>query len=247
MRVLKIPENIRPEELQQLWQQLDEQHVNRTLRRSLAENGFRCGLFGMQLPDVLRAMLDQSAAESVNGRWEQIESLAENPLGHRRLQARARRRYEVVTSPSRETRVVLTAENGSIRGQTLRDAQCLFALRVFPQGDGDARLELVPEIQHGPVRQRWTGSDGAFQPVVSRSSEVYGHLKIDTVMAPGETLVLTASDQPKGLGEQFFAESSESSTPLTRMLILRVAQTQRDDLFESVEADTPLATSARQE
>lgn len=247
MRNLTIPENVGAQDLQKLWRELDEQHLDRTLRRSLADNGFRCGVFGSQLPDVLRTILDESEAASASGRWEQMESLSENSLGQRRLQARARRRYEIVTSPTRETRVVLTAHDGSIGGHTLRDAQCLLALRVFPRGDGTVRLELVPEIHHGPVRQRWTGSDGAFQPVVSRSKEVYRHLKIDTVLAPGETLALTSTDQQKGLGEQFFAEAAESLAPRKSMLILRLAQTQWDDLFESAAANAPLATSELQD
>ena len=250
MRTVTLPDNMSAEDMQRLWHELDEQHLERTLRRSLADNGFRCGIFGSQLPDVLRTMLDQSEEATASGRWEHMESLSEGSLGHRRLQARARLRYEVVTSPIREKRVVLTAQDGNIGGQTLLDAQCLFALRVFPQGDGDARLELVPEIHHGPVRQRWTGSDGAFQPEISRGKEVYRHLKIDTVLAPGETLALTSTDEQKGLGEQFFAESSESSessAPLRSMLILRLAQTQRDDLFESTDANAPLATSELQD
>ena len=83
MRNLTIPENVSAEDLQKLWQELDEQHLDRTLRRSLADNGFRCGVFGIQLPDVLRTLLDQSEAALASGRWEQMESLNENSLGQR--------------------------------------------------------------------------------------------------------------------------------------------------------------------
>lgn len=246
MQTVAIPEASSDVELDRLWNELDEQHLNRDLRRGLAENGMRCGLLGTQMPELLRQILN-AQSNSSQDRWEQMESLPDNPIGHRRLQARAHKRYEIVASPSLASCVVLTSQNGRLAGQTLYDAQCRFALRNYPRGDGNVRLELTPEIHHGPLQQKWTGSDGAFQPIVSRQKEIFEQLRIDAVLSPGEILLLTATNEPKGVGALFFTDLSRPSASRGKMLLVRLAQTQLDDLFDDDVIATPIATSERQQ
>lgn len=245
MQTVLIPESSSDIELDRLWNELDEQHLDRDLRRRLADNGMRCGLLGTQIPELLRQVLESQLSSSQD-RWELMESLPDNPIGHRRLQARAHKRYEIVASPSQASCVVLTSQNGRLAGQTLYDAQCRFALRTYPRGDGNVRLELTPEIHHGPLEQKWTGSDGAFQPVVSRQKEIFDQLRIDTVLSPGEILLLTSTSEPKGVGALFFSDLSRPSAPCVKMLLVRLAQTQLDDLFDDDVITTPIATSERQ-
>ena len=245
MQTVAIPADCTDAELDRLWHELDEQHLDRDLRRRLAENGMRCGLLGTQMPELLRQILDAQSNAS-HERWEQMESLPDSPMGHRRLQARAHKRYEVVASPNRESCVVLISQNGRLVGKTLFDAQCRFALRSYPRGDGDVRLELMPEIHHGPLRQKWSGTDGAFQPIVTRTRESYDQLKIDAVLSPGEMLLLTTTGEAKGLGRLFFDDVSHPSASRGKMLLVRLAQTQLDDLFDEEVIATPIATSERQ-
>ncbi len=244
MQTLAIPDSTTSEESEELWRQLDEQHLDRDLRRRLAENGFRSGLLGTHVPAPLRNLLDAQSTTSEK-RWEQLESARENSLGHRRLQARAHHRYEIVSSPTRDSCVVLKSLDGSLTGETLFNAQCRFGLRAHPRGDGDVRIELTPEIHHGPLEQKWTGNDGAFQPLVSRRKETFDDLKIDTVLGPGDVLLLTCTDVPKGIGELFFLDDGPTAPKQGDVLLIRVAQTQQDDLFAEEVIETSIATSER--
>ena len=244
MLTIALPESFTQEEVTRLWSQLDEQHLDRDLRRRMAENGFRCGLMGTEVPDNIRELLDQQATSAVD-RWRQMESVRENSIGHRRLQARAGQRYEVVASPTRDTCTVLASREGRLTGETLYNAQCRFGLRSHPRGDGNVRIELTPEIHHGPLEQKWTGNDGAFQPIVARKKQIFDELKIDTVLHPGEILLLTQSSEPKGLGRLFFSDDGVAPSQHGNILLIRVAQTQRDDLFDEDDVATTIATSER--
>ena len=82
MQTVAIPESTSDIELDRLWNELDEQHLDRDLRRRLTENGLRCGLLGTQMPELLRQILDAQSS-AAQDRWEQMESLPDNPIGHR--------------------------------------------------------------------------------------------------------------------------------------------------------------------
>ena len=127
-----------------------------------------------------------------------------------------------------------------------------------PTGDGQVELQLVPEIQHGPMHQRWIGGDGLFRLDASRDSIRYDELKIAATLLPGQTLVLSASPSAGGLSKAFAGKGNGSvgqvssmpdatATPVTphlpeRLVLLRLAQTQFDDLFSPLQALTPIAT-----
>ena len=48
---------------------------------------------------------------------------------------------------------------------------------------------------------------------------------------PGQTLILSCTPESKGLGQNFFVDTSHGD-PQQKLLLIRLAQTQRDDLFE---------------
>lgn len=215
-----------------LWSELDEQHLKPELRRRLASNGIRCGVSGEQIPPGLRAALD-AVNDTHTAMFETIEGVEERGAMHRRIQTRSGKRSEVVTATTQESMVVLVHDGEEVAGHTFRQAQPLMALRAFPQGDGRSRIELTPEIQHGPSRQRWVGREGAFQLDAGQFSEVFSRLAIDTVLAPGQTLVVAASGPGKSLGGNFFGLDNKDRKE--KMLLIRLAQSQYDDLFAANE------------
>ena len=126
-------------------------------------------------------------------------------------------------------------------------------LTVNPKGDGQVELELVPEIQHGPMHQRWIGRDGLFRLDASRDSVRYDELKVAATLLPGQTLVLSASPAAGGLSKAFARQGRRarlghvSNVPDTtespnKLVLLRLAQTQFDDLFSPLQSLTPIAT-----
>ncbi|HTN75552.1 MAG TPA: hypothetical protein VL096_09905, partial [Pirellulaceae bacterium] len=132
---------------------------------------------------------------------------------------------------------------GQVTGQDFVEAQCLFAVKTFPQGDSRVRMELVPEVEHGQSKQRWIGQDGAFHVESSKSHKVLDGLRMELLLSPGEVLVLSCTADQKGLGKQFFAESKPGEQ---KLLMIRLAQTQYDDLFAPESVQKPIVTPTEQ-
>lgn len=221
----------------ELWQQVDEQLLAAETRLHLNNNGFRCGLVGSQLPDVLRELLNkqQESTKIDQAVTSEFDVLAQN----QRVQRRTGQRFEVVTSSPRDEMIVLykDATERKVRGKPYYAAQCILAAKPFPRGDGTVRLELVPEIHHGEPRKQWVAGQGTFQLLSGREREVYQDLVIDTQLNAGQTLVVSCTPDLKGLGNNFFVEDGRGDAQ-QKLLLIRLIQVQRDELFEVPTEDT---------
>jgi len=224
-----------------IWAEADEQQINLTARRQLESNGMRAGVLGSQLPRQLRMLLEnqqeKAAAEqeSLEGGTEEVTTQ------QRRIQCRPGKRAEIVAAGSQEDAVVLTNDDGEIRGDRYPEAQCTFAVRVYPQGDGSVKLDLTPEVQHGVAKMRWTGFEGTWKLDTSRERKSFNKLRIESILPPGHTLIISGND--KGLGKLFFAaKKGGTATGERRILLVRIAQTQHDDLFAPDRILAPIET-----
>ena len=224
-----------------IWSQIDEQHFAPELRKELAANGLRVGVLGQQLPTELRAALD-AAASQLEERAEDIDTNdTETDLKQRRLQCRTGKRAKIVVSKSKPSLSYLALEDGHIHGSVLENAQCLLALKPYPQGDGRVRLDITPEIEHGELRTQWVPQDGAWTQRVGRERVILDRLRSVAALVAGQVLVLSTTPDIKGLGEHFFSETAGGRMERT-VLLVRVAQTQWDDLFAPEQFSAPLAT-----
>jgi hypothetical protein len=223
-----------------LWQNVDELSIPTELRRKHTDHGLRVGILGVQLPAAVRQLLD-AGQEALKNRDE--SSVGENEFSyrHRRMHVRTGRRGKIIASKTFPTLTVLTREETSVRGHLFSQAQCLFGLRAFPQGDGRVRLELSPEIEHGETKNQWVGEEGTLVQKLNKEKLNLDALKIETLLSPGQTLLLGPTPDVKGLGEYFFTETSDSGKQ-RRYLLVRLAQTQMDDLFSSETMPQTLAT-----
>jgi hypothetical protein len=150
------------------------------------------------------------------------------------MQVRTGKRSELVTSGLHERFTMLLCEDGQLQGRTFAKGQGLFALRAFPRGDGCLRMELTPELHHGEPKQKWRGGDETFVLETARQREVLDKLSLKATLSPGQMLLLTSEPYKSGsLGRQFFAQPGED-VPEQRLLLVRLAQTQRDNLFDSL-------------
>ncbi len=227
--------------LGELWQQIDEQHLDQKTRRSLTENGIRCGVMGAQLPAELQELLVSSGREPALPSGD--STLADsNTALYRRLQNRPGERSDLVVVPEiAERKVVLFSEEGRVRAEAFDEGQALLAVRGYPSGDGTVRVELVPEIKHGDVKHQWVPGNGTFLHDVGRETRAFDQLRIAAVLSPGQTLLITGTDEVRGLGGLLFLRGAgENSERL--ILLLRLAQTQYDDLFAPEQAAEPLVT-----
>jgi len=225
-----------------LWREADEQQVPTELRGKLAQNGLRCGVLGGQLPSWITDHLGD------RGKLLQLDesectAVVSDLLTQRRIQCRANQHRSIPIGL--KCKELDLGPPGSEELTRYTDAQCHLNITANPKGDGRVALELVPEIQHGPPRQRWVGGDGLFRLDASRDSIRYDDLKVTATLVPGQTLILESLPGANGVGKALFGnKTSGPAAAGGKLVLVRLAQTQLDDLFAPQQTLTPIATQA---
>jgi hypothetical protein len=231
-----------PRANESLWKEVDEQALSAEMRRELAQNGFRAGVVGTTVPEELVELLKLHEKQPKNDGEKsravltaaQLET--EPAVTLRVLSAPAGRRCEVLTSHTYESLSVLRREADGIRGKTYHDADGRFDLKAFPQPSGQVRLQLIPELHHGQQKQGWGGQDGVLRLEIKRPVEVFSSLQIESVLAPGQMLLLTSLPERTGsVGHYFFTEPSDGAL-VQKLLVIRVAH-----IGQQQESDSPEA------
>jgi hypothetical protein len=221
------------------WRSLDEQIVDYDTRAALQANGFRVGLAGQQLPPFLRTLLERQKEDVA----AQLQGEAAEQSGVRLNQAGEGRRREIVTTPVRDEIVVLTQEGGSVKGESYPTGQCVFEAKTFVEPDGRTRLELLPEVHYGELKNQYVGHNGSYVMEPRRERAPFRLLRTVVVLSPGQTLVVSATPEPIGLGKNFFVQPPEEGDT-RKILLIRLAASPEDPLFretaegESVETPT---------
>jgi len=235
-----------------LWQEVDELQIDPAVRQRLTENGFRAGLVAGQLPMALSGLLelaDKPPPGSGDLEQSPCVSLDEEPsVVRRHVQTPPGKRSEVIASDIHESLPVLYCTRGQVSGRTFPRAQGVFGVRAFPQADGRVRLQISPELHHDEPRQRWVGRQGVLRMETSRPREVYAELGLTADLLPGDMLVMTSlPSRPGSLGHHFF--SAGKNQPEQKLLVIRLAQTQHDGVFEipNEAAADPATTDAADE
>lgn len=222
-----------------IWAAADEQHFSTDLRRLWGMNGMRCGVFGNQLPEPLREALTQQPL-SLENQSEDDTQLEFSRAPHREP-CRAGRPVKVIASKQKESMAYILRNGNQVNGQPLSQATCMLRLKAFPKGDGTVRFDMQPEIEHGEIQQKWVGDAGSLRMDAARDRIVISPLRLEAVLSPGQTLALSSTPELKGLGDHFFSDST-SGTPQRTWLLIRLVQTQHDDLFAPDRIATPLTT-----
>jgi hypothetical protein len=224
-----------------VWRSVDEQAISLELRRDLNEQGVRCGTVGSQLPQWLCDQLE-SQDQRLGLERDGSTLVAGEFAAQRRLQCRAGKARSVPISRDHlEFSLPVGSGEQDSPASVYQDAQWFLGITVKPLGDGSVQLRLMPEIHHGQIRQRWVGDEGFFRMDASRDLVELDSLLVDVTLMPGQTMVLGGGEGPKSLGAVLFAEQGEAG-PAGRLLLLRLAQTQFNDLFAPGPGLPPIAT-----
>ena len=220
-----------------LWTDIDEQQLPTNLRRQWEANGLRVGLVGGQLPSKLAQMLDQS--KSADGPKRPVSSDPRPTVTRSVIHLIEGNRNEIVASSSQTQLPLVINEDGQLRGKTYEAAQAQFGFKAFSQPDGRVRLEIVPEVEYGESRPHYVGEDGAFRLDASRPKQAFEKLTVEAKLSPGQLLVLGHSfDRPGSLGYHFLTEEVNGHRE-TKLVVIRIGQQQRDDLFSDVKPKKP--------
>jgi hypothetical protein len=216
---------------QELWRALDEQFLPPNLRQQLAANGLRVGIISDPVPESIRKALDATSDP-----LSIISDLKATP-GAEVLTRRERRQCpsgsheEIEVLPLRAgRRVVLFNDSGRVRAEQFEKPRGVFHYSLHSLGDGRVRAELRPVIDYGEPRQEIIGGQNAYRFDVRRAQQVCDQLAVSATLAAGQTLVVTATPENKGLGALFFAGRFDSEQDQL-LLLLRIAEARHDELF----------------
>jgi hypothetical protein len=225
---------------EKLWEEIDEQSLPVDLRQQLAQNGFRVGVASAQMPAELAKLLELSGKPAPNGKLEQTqvtEMDVQPRVMMRHLQLRAGKRSEIMASGVYDELPVLVRDrDGSVTGNTYQEAQGIFALKARPMPNDQIQIELTPELHHGQRRQQWIAQHGVVRMDYDRPKCVFDAMTTVANLAPGASLVLSSlPNRPGSLGHHFFSEKADRLEQ--KLLVIRLSQTQNNDLFGSGEPE----------
>lgn len=215
-----------PDEIQSLWQWVDETKVDSSLRRDMAANGLRIGRVIRK--DRLRTRLQamQSGEGVLDEFLFQASVASDVSHGGRRIPMRMGRRYEMpVRQPIEGAQVTMARLNGDLVGKTLVDPQFLFA--VTPTSGATAQqvnLQLRPEIQHGAMRQKWVASDTALRIDTRRETWSLDELDLNLTGVQGDLYVIGSTSEPVGVGKQMFSGKNNDNEHEQVLMLISLAQ-----------------------
>lgn len=226
-----------------IWHEVDEQQFPVELRHRLAQHGFRAGIASGGLPQKLQDLLDANGSTSTAEEADSTDTGESQPMASRQeLRLRPGGKGEIVPCPPRDAITLMTVDNRELTGRTLLSAQGRFIVRCRAEGDGRVRVALAPQIQHGEVRRRFVGGDGAFRPDISQDKIEFDQLTVSAQLAEGQMIVLGALPQPLSSLARDFLTDDSSGKPIQKMLVLRLIASQYDDALDM--AQVLAATSA---
>ena len=225
----------------ELWDRVDEQVIDESVRRRLAANGLRAGILLGQLPEPILAALEPPVSAGPGGPQPPANTADANPPVVRRvLRLLPGRESELVALKPIPNLVVLEQEEDGLRGGNYTDAVPHFTLKAWPAADGRVRVDLVPVIRHGPMERSFVGEDGVFRVETSQRKRVLDPLRCEvTVPADGLLIVGPAGDPGASVGDALFRPRTQGRAE-TRLLALRPLAPGVDPMFMSKPAtDTP--------
>ena len=215
-----------------VWQEVDEQSIPLDKRRELSANGFRVGIIDFHVPAVIRDIIKgKEGTKGLNGEeMVQVDGEERASINHSYFPRGKLSEYIMV--PLQPEVSLLERVDGVVRGETYEDAECKFIMKAFPQNDGRVKITITPEIHYGQARQRIEPGEGMFRLETRKESRVLSQVEFAATLEPGQTLLISGTNEPMGIGQVYFQR--ESGGALRRqVLLIRVAGTQFDDLFQT--------------
>ena len=219
-------DGVSADDMESLWQWVDEAAIETDGRIAMAENGFRGGR--LIHPERFRARLAtlKHTTGIVDEFLGQAEVASTISHGRERIPMRLGRRHELpLKQPDEGSEVTLVRMNHETIGRTLEHPQ--FLLAVTPTATStprQIRLRLRPEVQHGSMRQRWVSSDTALRIDTRRDTWSLPELDLNVDVSEGQTLALAPDSPLRGLGKQMFTGHSANQQREQLVVLINIAQ-----------------------
>ena len=238
----------------ELWNQIDTGSLSLSERRILDQNGVRVGVVPSHIPADLHALMapipvDQ---ESLNSWEEQLFEkglLKPEPriLLHDGIQNRRGEVHPVpVSGWLNQASWIVEVGDQRIAGAS-DNVRAVMEVRTFPKGDGTVRLVCTPALHIGQPRTQIGIQQQGFAYETAQEKKQLRELKFGACLRSGETLLVAPTSDVSDLGGLFFGPPDEvvegEGDGTFRILMLRLLQTQRDDLFDAESDRDELTTT----
>jgi len=206
-----------------LWTLVDEQALDRALCPRLAANGLRAGILSGPLPPTLAERLAIAATTP-------DATAADDAVSRRVLRLLPGKRAEIVAAAGVPELVVLEHDADGVRGGTYRDCTSQLTARAWPGPDGRTRIEVVPELKHGPLQRTWIGEEGMFRLETGQARLRFEQLTIDTLLPHRGMLVIGGADAASAsVGDALVRD--RNPTAGMQLIVLRPLGTSVDPVF----------------
>ena len=222
--------------------ELDEQIMAPEKRRQLARNGLVAGKIGSQIPEPLKLLLVEAEHRRSN---PTTQAMVDGPDEQRFVQSRAGKRLGVKLWP-RASSWTASYDDGELKGdESYQDALCEIGVFCSAGENSSATIKLVPEVEHGPLKQKYVAQRGSFYAEARRERVTYEDLAMEFRLQAGEILLVSCEAarpsstvivegkpvaQPDTrLGLKFFHDASSTKQ---KLLLIRLAQAQIDVSFD---------------
>ena len=213
-----------PDDVQSLWQWVDETAVDSGTRHVWLANGLRAGRVVRR--ERLRSRLEtmKSQQNAVDQFLSEAEIASEVAQGGKRIPMRLGRRYELpLREPISGSHVTLVRVKGETIGQTLTDPQYLLAVTTNDgQSPKQVEVTLRPEIQHGAMKQQWVTSDSALRIDRRREAWSLEELTLRLTATEGDLFMIASTIPRMGLGKQMLSGNRADSMEQQVILLIRV-------------------------
>lgn len=225
-----------------LWRFVQEDRIDPEQRTALLSNGLRAGVVGGAPPEVIVRLLDplgrrrKAAAEDVDGGAVSPESQVDADFTEqtgvrgRTLTARPGKPVTLLASQVYDEAIVLGAD---LTGETFREVQAVYTLRVGRDDRGGYQVSLTPELHMGQPRMEWVRDETNMiaYPTTEREKRVYDDLRIEAPLVLGEMLLVTSlPDASSELG-RYFHEAESSPEGRRKAILVRLTQAPPDPAF----------------
>ncbi|HMP80205.1 MAG TPA: hypothetical protein PKD54_12190 [Pirellulaceae bacterium] len=223
------------------WTRLDQQSVPLELRKRWDRNGLRLAVVTPSgIAELRKKISPASAKNPAVDEMEEGEAESERqPLsGFFRLEAktfRADQPREVSVAPVRGAASWSMVDSEGLTYGFGENVACLMLVTASNLSSGNAQIRLAPRLKFGPttyVTQAW---QRAFEVDVSHQENRLHQLDVDIPLRLGQAIVVSCTPNTTDMGALFFGdpfEQAELGPPQgRRILIIRLTQTQSDDLF----------------
>jgi hypothetical protein len=223
--------SVESQQMPDLWAFADEQVIAPEPRMLLDRNGLRAGKFSGQIPAIVQAWVAQNATRIEQDPMEQAGVVADVSSFSQLWRCRPdQRKVLTVRNLPKETVTLFYNEEG-FRGGQFSAPHFLFSLYAKPNGPQSAQVLLRPEVEYGQTRRSVVAKDSAIRTEERRETLRWDSLSLMLNMQRGDCLMITATGEPRGIGEHFFRTRSKEGEIQDVILLVRVAELNAPDEF----------------